>query len=133
MQPAEILCPNCRGGNAPGATQCRWCNAPLQVQQPAAPPFHPVQEYPAPQPNQPAAPQAGTTGRTFALAIGGVLSLIGACVAGYLILTTVTGYDAGPPEEIVTGTIILVGVTTLCFIVPGVILLIVGMRKPKNL
>lgn len=133
MQPAEILCPNCRGGNAPGATHCRWCNAPLQAQQPLSPPPYSAQAYPAPQPNQPGAPQSRTTGRTFALAIGVVLSLIGACVAGYFILTTVTGYEAGPPEDIVTGTIILVAVTTLCFIVPGVILLVVGLRKPKNL
>ena len=133
MQPPEILCPNCRGGNAPGATQCRWCNAPLQAQQPSPPAHYPAPVYSAPQPNRHAAPQARTTGRTFALAIGAVLSLIGACVAGYLILTTVTGYSSGPPEDIVTGTVILVAVTTLCFVVPGVILLIVGLRRPKNL
>ena len=133
MQPAEILCPNCRGDNTPGATQCRWCNAPLQAQQPPFPPPYPAQVYPAPQPNRQAAPQVPTTGRTFALAIGVVLSLIGACISGYLILTTVTGYDNGPPEGIVTGTIILVAVTMLCFGLPGVILLIVGLRKPKNL
>jgi hypothetical protein len=133
MQPAEILCPNCRGGNQPGATQCRWCNAPLQAQQPLPPPSYTAQSYPAPQPSQQAAPQVKTTGRTFALAIGIVLSLIGACISAYLILTTVTGYDHGPPADIVTGTIILVAVTAICFGLPGVILLIVGLRKPKNL
>lgn len=133
MQPAEILCPNCRGGNAPSATRCRWCNAPLQAQQPSSPPPYSAQAYPPPHLNQPTAPQVPTTGRTFALAIGVVLSLIGACIAGYLILTTVTGYDNGPPDDIVTGTVILVAVTTLCFVVPGVILLVVGLRRPKNL
>lgn len=133
MQPAEILCPNCRGGNASGSTQCRWCNAPLQAQQPPAPPPYSAQVYPAPQPDRQAASQVPTTGRTFALAIGVVLSLIAACITGYLILTTVTGYSSGPPDDIVTGTVILVGVTMLCFGLPGVILLIVGLRKPKKL
>jgi hypothetical protein len=26
----EMLCPNCKGGNAPGARYCQWCRAPLE-------------------------------------------------------------------------------------------------------
>ena len=28
-QQAQIFCPNCKGGNAPEATTCRWCGQPL--------------------------------------------------------------------------------------------------------
>lgn len=29
MQPAQILCPSCHGGNAPDAKTCMWCNQPI--------------------------------------------------------------------------------------------------------
>lgn len=55
QQTPQVFCPNCRGGNAPGATQCQWCGRPLA-------PSMPVQvSYPA-QPKK----------RNLTLLIGGV-------------------------------------------------------------
>lgn len=69
-QPDQIICPNCRGGNAPNATTCQWCGQLLpttmtadlsQPEQPAAtqqpPPQYPPQaQY---QPQYPQQPQPG--------------------------------------------------------------------------
>ncbi len=34
---AQLFCPNCRGGNPPGALRCMWCDASLAAYPPVAP------------------------------------------------------------------------------------------------
>ncbi|HKP54963.1 MAG TPA: hypothetical protein VJ183_20195 [Chloroflexia bacterium] len=34
---AQVFCPNCRGGNPPGALRCMWCDALLAAYPPVAP------------------------------------------------------------------------------------------------
>jgi hypothetical protein len=60
-QPAQVFCPNCRGGNPPGAMNCMWCGTPLaatpQPQQQPPPQYHYPPQHQAQYPPQ-TAPQA---------------------------------------------------------------------------
>lgn len=96
----QLFCPNCRGGNSPGATQCQWCGnalapstasttpigqqpqqqtyAPQQYQQPTPP--QPAPGFTPPQAPPPTAPPKRSMRNILLIVAGVALLLIVGCV-----------------------------------------------------